>query len=130
MKPTTRTIRLLIITLAAPACMLAGESGVAKPSVMQESLALLKKTILYQPTLSHETAETNEPSDEIVKMERFVVAESYMLRELSEKIERESEKKRIEQFSIIKGGTIYKLGPLAIGTWGDRSGFGFLKMSW
>lgn len=83
-----------------------------------------------QPVVGQKAAEKKEPGDAAVKMAPFVVVESRRMRDLSEQLESESQKKKHEQFSFIKGGTIYKIGLLEIGAWGDRSGLTFLKITW
>ncbi len=68
------------------------------------------------------------PDDEVVELEPMQVTGARDLRALSEKIDRESQRLKNENFSIIKGGTIYRAGRIEIGTWGDPSGLTLLKL--
>ena len=111
--------RLQIITLVVPTCILAGEPDSAKHSVAQESSVLLKETFPYQPTVSQETEEKKESNVEVVKMERFVVADWLLQRELSKKMESDTQKIKNDQFSFIKGGSFYKNERYELGAWGD-----------
>ena len=115
-------LRLLLVTLAAPACACAGEPDAAKRSATQESLGLLKQAFPYQPVTAQKTEEQKEPGGEIVKMERFVVVESLKLREFGAKMDTEAQRKKDEQFTPLKGGTIVEIGRLKVGTWPDPDG--------
>ena len=112
-------IRLLIMTVAVPTCLFADYPESAKPSVAQESLALLKENFSYAPATSHETDGNHETIGEVVKMERFVVADWLLQRELSKKIEGDSQKIKNEQFSFRKGGSFFKNDRYELGAWGD-----------
>lgn len=115
--------RLLMVILAAPACLNAGEPGPARPKVARESLALLKESFAYQPPCNAGAVEKKGGGDEVVKMAPFIVVESLRQRELNAKLRRDAQKKKDEQFTPVKGGTILETNRLKIGTWPDPEGY-------
>ncbi len=87
---------------------------------------LVKRDFPYEPAATQKK-EVDVP---VVTMARFTVTESRRSRQLEEEIKSENEKMKAEQFTITKGGTIWKKGQVELGVWYTPSGIKFLKYSW
>lgn len=110
------TLRWLIVVLAAPVCLLAGEpdgTDGAKGKVTQESLALVKRDFPYQPPARAETEQ--KPVDDAVMMAPYVVDESRMLKQLNQKLEDVNEKLKAEKFTLSKGGLFLRNERVEVG---------------
>ena len=114
--------RLVSVALAAPVCLLASEPERPKPKVTQESLAVLRQTFIWQPSIRREAEQKKAAGPDIVTMDRFVVTESLRQKELTAKLARDAQKKKDEQFTPTKGGTFLELGRLNLGAWPDPEG--------
>ena len=106
------------------------ESGKPRPVHVVSELA--KKAFPYDQGAVQKKEETKEkePDEKVVIMERFTVMESRRKRQLEEKIESENEKMQSEKFTIVRGGTILKMGRVELGAWSAQGGINFLKFSW
>lgn len=113
--------RLLIVILAAPVCLWAGEPEDAKDKVTAKALELVKQDFPYQPPAKTETKaepetkEENASTSDVVKMAPYVVDESRMLKDLNQQLEEVDRKTKAEQFSFTKGGLIYKNERVEVG---------------
>jgi hypothetical protein len=124
--------KLLVIALLGLSATIAlGEE--APPTNMRQKL--LVKVLGSAPAASPEkkTEDKGEADTIVIKMEAFTVVESTRARDLQSPVEREKEKIQDEQFSIFKGGTIYRkdVGKVRteVGGWYEAGSWRFLRIS-
>lgn len=67
-------------------------------------------------------------------MEVFTVMASPVQRHLGEEIDKETQKGRDDQFSIIKGGAMFRMDAgkacIEFGAWSTGAGLNILRISW
>lgn len=120
---------LVIALLVLSAASVRGEE--ATPTTMRQKLSA--KVLASVPAAAVEKkAEEPVPAEgTVVKMEAFTVVESARARALHSAINREKDKIEAEQFSVSKGGTIYKGKRVELGGWWDNTtGWQFMRISW
>ena len=109
------TIRFLIVTLAAPICLVAGEPDGAKGRVARESLVLVREEHPYKPTVPRTDEEIETADLKVVKMDPFVVDNTRLLREIGFALDERDRKLKAEKFTPTKGGLFFKNERLDLG---------------
>jgi hypothetical protein len=85
---------------------------------MEDALAIMAKPV----------PEIKAADESVIILERSTVVESYNYRQLETAIDRDGRRQKEEQFSIIKGGTIYTGSRLEIGGWMEGDDWVFMRL--
>jgi hypothetical protein len=134
--PVGQIMKALLIAAALLGLLplLASAEDNGKPTAAQEAVAKIKRTFPYDAAASQRSEEKQGSDDDVIVMEAFKVTASLEHRHLREEIDKETQKRRDEQFSIIKGGAIFRMDVgktrIEFGIWGAGAGLNILRISW
>ena len=124
-------MRIVLVSLVCFAVfpVMSAEEG-APTTARQKSLLKLTESFSYQPPPAKTAEASSPPAEDVVVMDRFVVSEPLVPRGLPDRMERDRQKRKEEQFSPIRGGRLFRAGPFEVGSWGASSGVSFLRVAW